>query len=315
MICARYECILSSFLGSTPSAATPVNRVTQQATQRAIQCLDAYSYMTSSDSSLPYSVPGNITQIDTHRRHGSLQRGREKAHSGGPRSPISLCYTIRTARGPVAADHHNEVLRVSCSNAAPSSHHGAVRELLSDRALHPPQQPAGSGATSATSTRPQAGGRSSGPGAWKQQQLPLQLAPEQPIAFCFIFDTTGLHGVQLELSAASCKHTPHQTLPAACCCCTPCLPQVQRKLQMDPSTQALIAGSGSGVLPENKAFTEQFLKLSGMAELRPPLKPAASGDDFVTIIPYQVCCQRAPQTPTAVPGCIAGTYSSATSCP
>lgn len=72
---------------------------------------------------------------------------------------------------------------------------------------------------------------------------------------------------------------------------------------MDPAAKALIANSDSGVLPENKVFTEQFLKLSGMAQLRPPLKPAASGDDFTTIIPYQVSCHR-----TFCPVC---TYSSA----
>jgi hypothetical protein len=41
-------------------------------------------------------------------------------------------------------------------------------------------------------------------------------------------------------------------------------------------------------LPDAETFAEKYLHESGLARLRPPLTPAASGDNFISIIPYQV---------------------------
>ena len=41
-------------------------------------------------------------------------------------------------------------------------------------------------------------------------------------------------------------------------------------------------------LPDPEVFARKYLEESGLARLRPPLTPAASGDAFISVIPYQV---------------------------
>lgn len=41
-------------------------------------------------------------------------------------------------------------------------------------------------------------------------------------------------------------------------------------------------------LPDMTRFTQEVLQQSQLLQLRPPLTPAKSGNDFYTVIPYQV---------------------------
>lgn len=147
------------------------------------------------DRCLPCSSPGSTT--DRHPpKHTVVCNAAARTRPRNVPAATSVCDTRPVLLpGRYQLITHNEVLGVSCRNPVPSSHHGAVRELLSDRTLHPPQQPAGSGPTS---TRPPAGGCSSRPGALQQQQLPLQVVPEQPIIEC-LSTRAGLPSVQLEM--------------------------------------------------------------------------------------------------------------------